>query len=172
MSKYSYPEIAAFGQTGEATAKTYGPVYVRQYLDSDSDSNTLHNSRTHHTRIFIENALIVQFSEISFFGFGIVRQWVSFNSLLKSTDISFWGGWYRFWDERSYRWGDIMPSNIFWDWFWSASQTFSGWLTFWRNRLTFIHTHIMSLNYSQTEKAVRRMEVREMMSSREITSFD
>jgi hypothetical protein len=38
----------------------------------------------------------------------------------------FWDVWYRFWDGRSYRWGDHMPSNIFWDWFWSASMTFWG----------------------------------------------
>jgi hypothetical protein len=34
MCKYSYPEIAAFGQTGEATAKTYAPPVLLHGYDS------------------------------------------------------------------------------------------------------------------------------------------
>jgi hypothetical protein len=51
-----------------------------------------------------------------------------------------------------------------------VNDILSGWSTFWRNRLAFIHASGMSVNHSQTEKAVRYVEVREMTSSREITS--
>jgi hypothetical protein len=41
------------------------------------------------------------------------RQSRFFNSHTMFRDVSFWGGWYRFWDGRSDRWGDVVSQISF-----------------------------------------------------------